>query len=142
MIMKKCSIPNCSNPVFSNNLCKYHTPKKAISKFNIQPVSEANLFYDIYMNKNTKGKWFSELSNLKLYQPSSIYFYNQFAHILPKSKYPNLKLDVDNIITILPEEHYLLDFGTVKQRNEYAIINNCDWSLIEKRKLKLLNSLL
>ena len=66
----------------------------------------------------------SELSGKELGEPLTIYFH----HILPKSKYSNLKLIKDNIIILTWEEHqkveqdmYFYDKINIKREQ---IINN------------------
>jgi hypothetical protein len=56
------------------------------------------LFQELWKERGPKseisGKWLGK-------EPLSIYFH----HILPKSKYPELALDRDNIIMLTFEEH-------------------------------------
>lgn len=51
-----------------------------------------------------------------------------FAHVLPKSIYPALRLTPNNIVLLTEEEHRLYDQGTERQRQQYAIEHkNVDW---------------
>lgn len=62
-------------------------------------ISEMNLFFLKIWNKR---KHVSEISGERLFSPpSSSYFH----HILPKEKYPELKLLEDNIIIVSLDEH-------------------------------------
>lgn len=55
-------------------------------------------------------------------------FFSLFAHVLPKGKYPELKLKEENIVLLTPNEHALFDQGTEEKREEYARLNpTCDW---------------
>jgi hypothetical protein len=56
------------------------------------------------------------ISDAPLMPEGHYLFYNQFAHVLPKGKYPLFKLNPENIVVILPEIHYLYDMGTEEQR--------------------------
>ena len=61
------------------------------------------------------------------------------AHVIPKSKREDLRLRKDNIIILTREEHNLLDAGTIKQREEYALREKCNWQKIYDLKEKLMN---
>lgn len=45
-----------------------------------------------------------------------------FAHVLPKAldRYPLFRLNPDSVILVLYEEHFLIDQGNSRQRQEYA----------------------
>ena len=60
-----------------------------------------------------------------------------FAHVIAKSKWGGGRLLKDNIILLHPEEHNLLDQGTVAQRATYAEKWGCDWNKIEELKQNL-----
>lgn len=47
----------------------------------------------------------SELSGKQLLPKGSFQWHWQFLHVLPKGSYPKWKLNPDNIILALPEEH-------------------------------------
>jgi len=59
-----------------------------------------------------------------------------FAHILPKGKYPELKLKKENIIVVYPKVHTLYDQGTQRQRNLYPLWN---WDVLYLKREELLN---
>lgn len=42
-----------------------------------------------------------------------------FAHVLPKGKYPSLRLDRENIVLLTPVEHTLFDQHTEKDREKH-----------------------
>jgi hypothetical protein len=48
---------------------------------------------------------YSELSDKPLYNKLHPQWHHQFAHILNKGSYPKWKLNPDNIMLMLPEEH-------------------------------------
>lgn len=47
----------------------------------------------------------SELSEKPLYVKSHYQWHWQFLHVLPKGSYPSYKLNSDNILLALPDEH-------------------------------------
>lgn len=47
----------------------------------------------------------SELSGKQLLHPNHPQWHWQFLHVLPKGSYPKYKLNPDNILLGLPEEH-------------------------------------
>lgn len=48
---------------------------------------------------------FSEISGKPLLPKGHILWHHQFAHVLAKGHYPSYKLNADNIMLMLPEEH-------------------------------------
>lgn len=111
-------------------------------------MSEKDLFLSIYRNSNKR----SEISgkDLRKYE-NSPYFFNCFAHIIPKrgstrlarltpeQKEILLRLNPENIMLVTPEEHYLIDFGTEEQRKKYEEENNCSFDKFFQRKDFLIN---
>jgi len=104
------------------------TPLKPSRK----PTGELAMFLEIY--EEYKDKWVSQLSGKPLIRPGEFLFVNQFAHILPKGKYPEQRLNKDNIFLLTASEHMLFDFGTIEKRVKYAKENNCDWNELYNRK--------
>ena len=47
----------------------------------------------------------SQLSGRNLIHPHNMQWHHQFLHILPKGSYPKWKLNPENILLALPEEH-------------------------------------
>jgi hypothetical protein len=76
-------------------------------------------FYLIYQIRGNV----SELSDQKLYGSLSSTW---FHHILPKSKYPELRYCVDNIIVLTADEHNAVENGTIYEE-------------VEKRKIDIQN---
>ena len=58
----------------------------------------------------------SEISGLPVYPVTNM----NFAHILPKGKFPELCYDPENVLFVTANEHTLLDHGTHDQRMRYA----------------------
>lgn len=84
---------------------------------------EFQLFKEIW-NEREHVSW---LSGRKL-----IYFdVKCFAHVVAKSKGEKFKLMKDNIILLHPEDHTLLDQGTIKARQLYEEKYNCNFGEIE-----------
>lgn len=115
--MKICRIENCKSKVWSNGLCLRHTPKKPMKK-----ISEKGK-----IKKEEKKEFFKELhkfylelwdkradknGNVKCFETDvlmshTLYKYNSacYSHQIAKSKRPDLALDEDNILIVLPEVH-------------------------------------
>jgi len=98
----------------------------------IGKMKELDLFKEIWLERIH----YSELTG----KPLSFYqWHSQFAHILPKGKYPEARLDKENIILLTPEEHSLYDAGTEDQRIRYAQKNGTSWDKLYKKRDKLKN---
>lgn len=150
--MKTCKANNCEHNVFSNGYCGMHqylrtdskkpkplkrsyvskvkTPVKRKSplKRSYKPTGELKVFMEIY--EDNKSNWVSKLSGIALGHKDHYLFINQFAHLLNKKKYPKYRLRKENILPLTPHEHQLLDFGTQKQRKDYAETVECDWDIV------------
>lgn len=139
--MKTCQADNCSNPVFSHLYCRKHQylrvdtcayVKRKCLKTSVlkptakKPTGEKVLFECIWNTRPHK----SQLSGKKIPYPRP----GNFAHLLPKGKYPELRLVDINIVLLTTYEHFLFDQGTEEQRKKYAEENHCDWGVIEKLK--------
>ena len=117
---KICNKEDCDNNVWGKGYCKYHqhlrTNKKArkpiIPKTRIKPISkkrkealkgrsEMDVFLEIWEEREHK----SELTGEPLLPKGHAKWHWQMLHILPKSRFPELRLDKDNILLGLPEEH-------------------------------------
>jgi hypothetical protein len=123
--MKNCSIDNCTNPVWSKGTCKNHQVKKPLAKTsgisnkkakivsnNDQFIEMRQFFLKIWSTRLHK----SEVSGEYLGREAmSTYFH----HILPKEKYPEAKLDEENIVLLSLEEHTNVENDMYK----YEIIN-------------------
>lgn len=60
-----------------------------------------------------------------------------FAHVLAKGKHPDARLDAENIVLLVPEEHFLYDQGTISQRERYAERYGAKWDKLADLKIKL-----
>lgn len=122
----------CYNPPFSKGLCKNHIPKKALSKGNstlgkrsgVEKPSKFDAMIemkDVFMKIWMKRPHKSEVSGEYLgSEAMSTYFH----HILPKSKYPEFRLDEENIILLTLDEHTNVEsdiyrYDAVNKRREY-----------------------
>lgn len=95
--------------------CNYKRLHKGKSKYEVskekerskaktyktKPTGELELFKEIWLERPHK----SELSGENLLSPTNLKWINQFLHVLPKSLYPKFRLNKDNILLGLPEEH-------------------------------------
>jgi len=137
--MKKCSIENCNNPIWSKGVCKNHMIKKSMNdgktvkmstilsrKTNFVQNNEhftemRKFFLSIWKKRPHR----SEVSGDYLgKEPMSTYFH----HILPKEKYPEACLDEENIVILSLIEHSNVENDMYK----YEEINNRRISLKEK----------
>jgi len=68
---------------------------------------------EVYTNIWNSRKHECELTGVSLskYLNTKLWF-NCFAHLNAKGKYPGLKYNENNILLVDPEVHYLIDFGT------------------------------
>jgi uncharacterized Rmd1/YagE family protein len=79
-------------------------------------TGEKKIFDQIWMDR----PHVSEISNIQLNQYVPTYYLNLFAHILPKGKYPEIRLLPENIMLLTPNEHYLFDVKQEEDRKKYA----------------------
>lgn len=135
--MKICSIENCKNSVWGNDLCKIHTLRKKLAsnttlkksklkvnsnkkKENVENIQQMQQFFLSIWNKR---KHYSEISNTYLgNEPLSTFFH----HILLKSVVPEAKFDETNIILLTPIEHAnchsdCLRYLEINRRREYLL---------------------
>ena len=125
---KICVKENCNNYVFGKGYCKNH---QYLRKDKKGGTGELAVFKEIWEQSNKC----SFLSSAPLAQyENTKYFFSLFAHVLPKKKYPELRLCKDNIVLLTPQEHFLYDFGTHQQRAN----SQYNWDKIEERKKILL----
>ncbi len=135
--MKTCNIEGCYNPPFSKGLCKNHIPKKELSRgnstlsskkgFNVGKPPKISKFdamiemKDVFMKIWMKRPHKSEVSGEYLGKEAmSTYFH----HILPKSKYPEFRLEEENIILLTLDEHSNVEndmykYEEVNKRRDY-----------------------
>lgn len=74
----------------------------------------------------------SQVSGKPLFEPGHIQWHWQFSHILPKGLYAKYKLNPDNIVLMLPEEHQLWQFFPGRARKNPLF----DWVFEKFDKLK------
>jgi len=138
--MKICTHPNCSNPVFSHGICKFHYKWKPKIKKVILPknTGQLALFDQIW---NTRPH-VSELSGgpLDKYYNTPFFIW-LFAHVLDKKNYPLFIIEEENIMLMSPEEHRLLDHGDSDHREAYNEDHKytANWDLFFQKKGYLKN---
>ena len=112
--------------------CFRHKPRKPLPKWRIKPsltakkvvndgksIQMKEFFLSIWKTKPHR----SEISGVPLgKEPSTAFFH----HILPKSKYPEARLDEENIILLTLEEHDNVEndmyrYEEVNRRREYLL---------------------
>ena len=89
---------------------------------------------DIFMEVWAERPHFSFLSN----RPIKYFAYSNFAHVLPKSKYPKYRLRKENIVLLLPEEHYMEHSSSKKVIEEYCKKYLCSWEKIVSLREELI----
>lgn len=117
---KICNKEDCGNNVWGKSYCKHHqhlrTDNKArkpiIPKTRIKPISnkrkealKGRSEMDVFLEIWDEREHISELTGKPLLPKGDAKWHFQFLHILPKSRFPELRLDKDNILLGLPEEH-------------------------------------
>lgn len=89
--------------------------KKRIEEYKV--YGQNDMFIELWNASNKKSVISGrDLSNLEV---DSNLWRCCFAHVLPKGKYPLYRLNKNNVLIVAPEEHSLLDQGTVEQREKY-----------------------
>lgn len=133
--MKTCKIESCNNPVWSKGLCKHHIPKTHIKPMRASTTAsrekrreDTDEMRKFFLTIWSKRPHYSEVSGEWLgKEPLSIYFH----HILPKNKYPEAKLDEDNIALTTFDEHQNVE----NNKFRYVEINDRRDRLEEKYRL-------
>jgi len=82
-------------------------------------TGELKLFMEIWSER----KQISEISGKPLLPPSSPFFVNQFLHILPKGKFPEMRLNKENIMLATHLEHDKQDTFKVFQDRKEKLLN-------------------
>ena len=101
------------------------TKKLRVSVGKSQPNSNHILFKKIWKERPHR----SEISNVYLGKKAlSVYFH----HILPKNKYPEIRMDKENIILLTIDEHANVESDIYK----YEKINQIRNHLLEKYNLQ------
>lgn len=130
--VKLCKIEGCNNSIWSKGVCKNHTPKKPMSKGVFQQIRDkgpnvptfqknVNEMREFFLDIWSKRLHKSEVSGKQLgREPLSIYFH----HILAKEKYPQARLDEENIIILTLDEHTNVEndmykYEEINKRREY-----------------------
>jgi len=157
---KRCKAEGCNNPIWSNKYqyCKRHLylsdeyRKKVIEQRSNQKVykipkvskkrqeelksySQIDLFHEMWDEMQTPR--ICPVSGKKLdYLKGTDLWYSCFAHVLPKGKYPRLKLLKEGVMVVHPDVHTLYDKGTKKQRDKFR---NWRWDVLYLKREELLN---
>ncbi|MBT7928817.1 hypothetical protein HN682_02705 [Candidatus Peregrinibacteria bacterium] len=100
--------------------------------------NQFGMFLSLWENAKKAGKVYSQISGIDItWTYGTDLWVNCFAHILNKEMWRRYKLNPNNILIVSPDEHSLLDQGTVKQRKDYETKNNCSFDLFYTKKDKL-----
>lgn len=119
---KICSGCGAETFIWSHGRCKLCSIRSAGSGTRkpivVKPTGENAIFKEIW-DERPRVSYVSGTS-LDRYEGSAL-FVNLFSHLLPKGKYPEARLDKNNIILLTPQEHL-------------------DWHSYTREKLLSLNS--
>lgn len=124
---KPCKECNQDSLIWSKGRCIKCATKHSKKRIERTPITktftgsgELPLFKEIWMIR----KRVSFVSGIPIKEFHPIHF----AHVVPKSTYPALRLTPNNIVLLTEEEHRLYDQGTQRQRQQYAKEHpNADW---------------
>jgi hypothetical protein len=137
--VRTCKHVGCTYPRWSQGYCKLHTLKK------VAPLKKRAL-----PPKKVTGelKFFLELWAVRPHvsyisgRPIPYFSPSACAHVLPKGRYPELRLNSTNIVFLHPDEHTLYDQGTAQQRATYALrYPTTDWAKLYTLREHLLSTL-
>ena len=131
--MKKCLVDGCSNNLWSKGLCKFHSPKTSINKVSkkqvVKNVEKAKLLdkqkqlFELHWKSKPHNCQVCELKlgseNLSIYHD----------HILEKSKFPELRFELENLILVCFSCHQKKTNGFPEPKHQ---------EFINKAKLKFL----
>lgn len=143
--MRNCEHGNCTFPVFGTDkntgigYCSSHQWCRTDKKVRKIPVrskkqpsfdlsfgfeSQVQLFGQLWENaKNSKGRVVCKFTDNEVHFYTTLEkFLCNFAHILPKGRFPYFKLNPDNIEIVDPEFHRIVDQGTQEDRAKHP-----DW---------------
>lgn len=120
----KCKMEGCNNPIWGNGLCVNHKSKKRIPTQNLtksvkkeESIRNISEMRDFFLHIWGKRQHLSEVSGTSLgSEPLHVFFH----HILSKEKYPEAKLDEENVVILTLWEHADVESDIYK----YEEINN------------------
>jgi len=98
--------------------------------------SQVDMFDDLWAKATRYGKITPTCpyTNEKL-DHMGLLWYNMFAHILSKQKYPMWRLNPNNIRIVHPEFHRIVDQGRLQERSLHPEWKWTEWdSLVEDKK--------
>lgn len=121
---KHCSVEGCENPIWSKKLCRFHQPKKPLSKkkSSISKISAKGV-----IKREEKKKWLEELHKwefdlwdkredrngycycFETGTPMHRSLYRQnlcvYSHCFPKSTHKKWAMEEWNLLIVLPQIH-------------------------------------
>jgi ribosomal protein L37E len=125
------------NPCYYKMLRK--KKKYAQEKNNHNPSGyrgEKFLYLDVW---NGTSSHVSFISGLPLMGPEYPAWVSQFAHVIPKSKYPQIQFDKRFIVLLTMDEHYAFDNLSEDQRRRFH--PHADWDKLYALREKLMELL-
>ena len=98
---------------------KYRQEKLNIDKHGFK--GEKSMYMEIWKEREHE----SFLSGIPLMGPEQPAWVSQFAHILPKAKYPTIQYDKRFVVMLTMDEHYAFDNLSEDQRRRFH--PTADW---------------
>ena len=111
---KICKICEKESYIFSKGRCKKCSAKKKNPPKKEKSDDQLRMFLTLWKNSNKV----SEISGKPLLGFEHSNWHWQFEHILSKGAYPSFKLNPENIMLMLPEEHIYLTDNTDKAKQD------------------------
>jgi hypothetical protein len=146
--LKICQGCNTPQKIFSHGLCcscwgkQYRKPikptalkvkpKKIVTQGGIK-LSEKEAFRQSYLNRG--GVWFLTGEKVLLEDLTA----TNFAHVLPKGRYPRFRYFPKNIVLLKPMQHHIFDKGTCDQREKRQKLHpNENWKALYELQADLM----
>ena len=98
-------------------------------------TGEKQMYWDIWTVREHK----SFISGTPLLDPNQAAWVSQFAHVIPKSKYPQIRFNPEYVVLLTVDEHFGWDNLTDDQRRKFYPY--ADWDKLEDLKKELIAKL-
>lgn len=122
---KHCSAENCTQKIWSKGVCKFHTPKRSINKVSIKQTTKlldkktmSNIQMQLFMAHWLLKPHVCEVCNAYLGSENKSIYHD---HLLEKSKYPELRFVIENLLLVCFECHQCKTNGFPKIKHQEYI---------------------